>query len=294
MNSSDAPNNANCQASHLKDENRRNDGPIPFLLPFIFFMSISSLEPKCGTLAPNEGLISLDWYPAIYAVKLFLTGACLLFFANAYRRYFSSFSRWGVLAGVLGAVVWIALAQFSLPGAPAGSGSVVDNSQNQSDRTQITTEGNPQTRETRGETSEDGFSAWTRWLTPARPAFNPFAAKSEAPLWAWTFFVVRMAGLVLIVPLMEELFLRGFAFRFVCAENWEVLPIGTTAPIVWALTVIYPVLTHPEIFAGIVWFTGITVLAKKTGSLGDCVVAHAITNAALGFWVLYSGQWALL
>ena len=257
-------------------------------------MAISSLEPKCGALAPDEGLISLDWYPAIYAVKLFLTGACLVFYANAYRRYFLSFSRWGVIAGVLGAVVWIALAQFSLPGAAGGSGSVANNSPNPGAQTQISTGENPQTEETRGETSADGFSAWTRWLVPARTAFNPFAAKPDSALWAWAFFVVRMAGLVLIVPLMEELFLRGFAFRFICAENWEELPIGTTAPIVWALTVIYPALTHPEILAGIVWFTGITVLAKKTGSLGDCVVAHAITNAALGFWVLFSGQWALL
>ena len=119
-------------------------------------------------------------------------------------------------------------------------------------------------------------------------------------------FYLRLLGLAVIVPFIEEFFLRGFVLRYFWSEpkkeesdssepiQWYDVPIGALCPMVWAITILYPLLTHPEALAGVVWFSGITLLAWKTRSLSDCVCAHAITNLALGIWVLYSGQWYLL
>ena len=59
--------------------------------------------------------------------------------------------------------------------------------------------------------------------------------------------------------------------------------------------VLYGVLTHPaELAAAAVWFGLVTWLMARTKSMGDCVIAHAVTNAALGIYVLTSGDWQLM
>ena len=62
------------------------------------------------------------------------------------------------------------------------------------------------------EKSESG----PRWVWPAgpiaaaRPAFNPLAAFQGVSGRLAVFLAIRFAGLVVIVPLIEEFFLRGF------------------------------------------------------------------------------------
>ena len=62
------------------------------------------------------------------------------------------------------------------------------------------------------------FSEWIG-LTPRladlmgkRPEFNPLQELAATPAWAWTFLLIRFFGLVLVVPVMEEFFLRGFLY----------------------------------------------------------------------------------
>ncbi len=48
------------------------------------------------------------------------------------------------------------------------------------------------------------------WLRPQpRLGFNPYAHFSD-PLWVWGFVSVRLLGLVVLVPIVEEIFWRGF------------------------------------------------------------------------------------
>jgi CAAX prenyl protease-like protein len=128
-----------------------------------------------------------------------------------------------------------------------------------------------------------------------RSGFNPLEKLSATPGWAWGFLAIRFFGLVLVVPLVEEFFLRGWAMRYFVAPDWWKVPIGEVSAAALAVGTILPMLAHPgELFAAAVWFSLVTWLMVKTRNIWDCVLAHAITNLLLGIYVVYSGQWQLL
>jgi uncharacterized protein len=131
-----------------------------------------------------------------------------------------------------------------------------------------------------------------------RPAFNPFDPVGDLSAGgAWAFLAVRFLGLVAIVPLIEEFFLRGFVMRFVMDRDWWKVPFGQAS---WAAIVVgtvFPMLSHPELLAAAVWFSLITWLMLRTRNIWDCVAAHAITNLILGVYVVYTNTpaaWRLL
>ena len=127
-----------------------------------------------------------------------------------------------------------------------------------------------------------------------REAFNPFEQLGDAPTWMWSFLVIRFAGLVVVVPVVEEFFVRGFLMRYIDADDWDRVPLGT---VTWrsALGVaVYALLSHPsEPLAAVVWFSMVTWWYMRTRSIWDCVLVHATTNLLLGLYVVGTGSWAL-
>ena len=97
------------------------------------------------------------------------------------------------------------------------------------------------------------------------------------------------------MPLIEELFLRGFLVRFVTAPDWWKVPFGTASRAGLATATLVPMLMHPgEIFAAAVWFSAVSWLMVRTRNFWDCVAAHALTNLVLGIYVVTSGDWRLM
>ncbi len=106
---------------------------------------------------------------------------------------------------------------------------------------------------------------------------------------------VRLIGLAIVVPVIEEFFLRGFLLRYVVHPNWESVPFGQVNGWAIATGTILPMLMHPqEMVAAAVWFSAITWLMCRTRNIWDCVVAHAVTNLVLGGYVICTGEWQLL
>jgi len=132
------------------------------------------------------------------------------------------------------------------------------------------------------------------WAAMApRAGFDPFRPfLSEAGSWA--FLAVRFTGLVLVVPIAEELFLRGFLMRYVIDEEfWKVRFGMLTASSMIACTV-YAVLTHPgEAIAAAGWFGIVSGVAASTRRPIDAITTHAATNLALGIYVVSTGAWWL-
>jgi CAAX prenyl protease-like protein len=109
------------------------------------------------------------------------------------------------------------------------------------------------------------------------------------------FLAVRFAGLAAIVPLIEEMFLRGFLMRYFARADWWNVPIGTPDRIGVAAAIVLPVLMHPqEALAAVIWFGAVAWLVIRTRNVWDCVAAHAITNLLLGIYVVASGEWWLM
>ena len=128
-----------------------------------------------------------------------------------------------------------------------------------------------------------------------RSGFDPFVNLPDDPTGAWGFFTVRAIGLVLLVPALEELFVRGFLMRYVVSERFWEVPFGSLTAASLTACVVYAAATHPaEAVAAVGWFALVSGVAAATRQPIDCILAHAATNLALGGYVLATGSWWLL
>jgi len=125
-----------------------------------------------------------------------------------------------------------------------------------------------------------------------RAAFNPFAG-IDSPAARATFLVMRMFGLAVVVPLVEEVFWRGFLIRYLVADDFEHVPIGTFTPVSFVVVTILFASVHPELLAALLWGAAINGLLYRTRNLWACIVAHMTTNLLLGLYVVAAGQWQL-
>ncbi len=121
-----------------------------------------------------------------------------------------------------------------------------------------------------------------------RTGFDP---STLSPRWKWPFLAVRMAGLVLLVPLIEELFWRSFLMRWVIDSDFWKVPVGQVTPLAAGVTSVAFALSHPEwlpaLLTGLLW----AWLLWQTRSLLACLLSHAVANLALGMYVLATGAW---
>lgn len=105
------------------------------------------------------------------------------------------------------------------------------------------------------------------------------------------FIAVRMVGLVALVPLIEELFWRSFLIRWLIDADFQAVAIGRVTPASTLLTALFFAFVHPEwlpaLLTGLIW----AGLLAGTRSVSACVVSHAVANAALGAYVLVTGDW---
>jgi hypothetical protein len=100
---------------------------------------------------------------------------------------------------------------------------------------------------------------------------------------------------VAVVPIVEELFLRGFLMRCVVREEFWTVPFGLLTPAAAAACAVYAVVSHPgEAVAAVGWFGLVSGIAAATRRPIDCILAHAATNLALGAYVLATGAWWLV
>jgi CAAX prenyl protease-like protein len=138
------------------------------------------------------------------------------------------------------------------------------------------------------------------WLLPqALPGAAPRTAGfdptvfSDSPLLYWLTVAARFARLVVIVPLVEEIFWRGFLMRYLIREDFSKIPLGTYAPLSFfgvaaAFMLVHSMPDWPAAFVTGLIYNGLLV---RTKSLGACVAAHAITNLGLGIYIMTTRQW---
>lgn len=127
-----------------------------------------------------------------------------------------------------------------------------------------------------------------------RAAFNPFADGSGG-FSGWAFLAIRAIGLIVVVPLVEELFLRGFLMRYLIKEDFWTVAFGTPSLSAVAACLFYAAASHPaECVAAVGWFAIVSGIAAATRRPIDTILAHAATNLALGAYVLLTAEWWLV
>jgi CAAX prenyl protease-like protein len=109
----------------------------------------------------------------------------------------------------------------------------------------------------------------------------------------WVVLGLRFVRAAMIVPVVEELFWRGWLPRWLerMGSFWTV-PLGEFSRYAFWATAILFALEHGPfwdvgLLAGLVynWWM------QRTKSLGDLIWCHAITNACLSVWVVGMGDW---
>jgi len=128
------------------------------------------------------------------------------------------------------------------------------------------------------------------WMTLGTPAarFVPIDAggRIDGALVAF-----RIAGAALVVPVMEELFWRSFLMRWIQDPVFDgVDPRRVGAKAVLLSTFVFT-LVHNQWLAAVVAGLAYAWLYRRTGRLWVPVIAHAVTNGALGLWVVQTGNW---
>ena len=119
--------------------------------------------------------------------------------------------------------------------------------------------------------------------------FNPGVVEG---LTTW-MLSARFVRLVLVVPLVEELFWRGFLLRYLVNEDFTKLPFGSSSRFsFWAVVVAFTMIHSPADWPA-AFLTGIlfNLVAIRTKSLAACVVSHAAANLGLGLYICATRQW---
>lgn len=106
------------------------------------------------------------------------------------------------------------------------------------------------------------------------------------------FLFFRITGTALLVPVIEELFWRAWLMRYLIAADFEKIRLGTYSALSFWLTAVLFATEHgPYWEVGLIAGIAFNWWMIRTRSLGDCILAHGVTNACLAAYVITRGQW---
>ena len=97
---------------------------------------------------------------------------------------------------------------------------------------------------------------------------------------------------VLLVPIIEELFWRAWLMRWLINPDFRQVPVGTYTAWAFYFSAVLFASEH-----GPFWDVGLLAgliynwWMLRTKSLGDCILAHAVTNGVLSAYVIATGSW---
>lgn len=151
-----------------------------------------------------------------------------------------------------------------------------------------------------------GIGVFALWITPDLlfPSYRNFwlfnnglvgsaqTSLSEASRHDPLLLTLRFVRAVALVPILEELFWRGFLMRWLINPKFEEVPLGAWTPIAFWFTALLFASEHGPywdvgLLAGVVYNWWIV----RTRRLGDLIWAHAITNACLSAYVIITHRW---
>ena len=102
----------------------------------------------------------------------------------------------------------------------------------------------------------------------------------------------RTARAVFIVPIVEELFWRAWLMRWLINPNFQRVPLGAYTPLAFWVTAILFASEHGSYWdVGLITGVIYNLWIIRSKSVADCILMHAVTNAALSAYVIATAQW---
>jgi CAAX prenyl protease-like protein len=108
---------------------------------------------------------------------------------------------------------------------------------------------------------------------------------------AWSYALARLAGFVLVVPVMEELFWRSFLLRWLEQSDFLDADPRNTRWLTFFATAAAFGTEHSQWFAGLLAGMVYNGLYMRSRNLWVPILAHAVTNGVLGLWILFTHNW---
>jgi exosortase E/protease (VPEID-CTERM system) len=118
------------------------------------------------------------------------------------------------------------------------------------------------------------------------PLSIALAAMTPAMFLLWA--VARVAGTALFVPLIEELFFRGYLLRR--------LDVGGTVMRIVAIAVssgLFAALHDRWLLAGLAG-VAFALLTLRRGRVTDAILAHGVANGIIAAWAAVTGNWSVI
>jgi CAAX prenyl protease-like protein len=140
------------------------------------------------------------------------------------------------------------------------------------------------------------YAAWVHLDAPwmmlsASQRFEPL--NGDLGAYAIPVTALRMLGLIVIVPIAEELFWRSFLLRWLTRPAFTTVdPRTVSRYAMWSTAILFAV-EHNMWLAGLLAGVLFNWLYVRTRSLLAPLIAHGVANACLGAHILVYGRWDL-
>ena len=136
------------------------------------------------------------------------------------------------------------------------------------------------------------FGYRRHWLFANALTGSAASSLPDALKYNPVFVTLRALSSAALVPIVEELFWRAWLMRWLIQKNFRKVPLGAYEPSAfWIVAVLFASEHGPYwevgLAAGIVYNWWMV----RTRSLGDCILAHAVTNGILGIYVIARAHW---
>lgn len=143
-----------------------------------------------------------------------------------------------------------------------------------------------------------GLAVFMIWIALGQAAATASHGGRFVPLLAdggidWLKALLRLAGLALVVPVMEELFWRSLVLRWIDQHEFLALDPRRVGVGAFVITTILFAVEHDMWLAGAIAGVTYNALYMYSRNLWVPIVAHVATNGALGAWILWTRNWSL-
>ncbi len=123
-------------------------------------------------------------------------------------------------------------------------------------------------------------------------ASPPNVSPYDPELCGWPLTVMKLLGSAFVIAPIEELFFRSFLYRWLQKSDWTKVDLSKfdLSAFLWMVG-LFALEHHTRLAAGAMAGAIYGYLAIRRG-IGSAILAHATTNFALGLWVVVYRDWA--
>ena len=112
-----------------------------------------------------------------------------------------------------------------------------------------------------------------------------FAPNSSSML----FF--KLFGFVIVAPLIEEIFTRGFLIRIISKSDYEKVSLGKFTWVSFIITVLFFGFSHNRWLVGLITGVLLNLLYYNRKNISSTIIAHFVANLILAIYIVHNSYW---